>query len=290
MLAYRRIDIIIASAGSTPAATSRVLVCWELVTQQSGLDQTTFSIERSLSPLFSEDEYEVLVSDIPGVPGTLVYEYLDITPNLMSFNRMYHYRIRAQTPEGEVLSQPRTWETKVRPHEAAIIERHDFVLQYLQGIPSFVFIERTADSQPCSCFDKTAGRPRVSNCTICLGTGRYRPYFTPIPFYVDYNPDQNLVNISNFGELQPQEKDCWSSAFPPLKPGDLIYEVLRGLIWRIVSVNTIQPMGTTIQNICRLTAISREKAVYKVLPKQIPEATLREVVQEWERIKEERMF
>ena len=290
MLAYRRIDIIIVSAGSTPAAASRVLVCWELVTQHSGLDHATFSIERSLSPGFADDEYDVIVSGIQGAPGTLLYEYVDVTPNLMSLLRNYYYRIRATTAEGEILSETRTWETKPRPHEAEIIRRHDFVLQYMQGVPSFVFIERTADSQPCVCFDRTAGRPRVSNCSICLGTGRYRPFFSPIPLYVDYNPDQNMVNISNFGELQPNEKDCWFSAYPPAKPGDVLYEVVGGILWRIVSINTIQPMKTTVQHICRLMAITRDKVEYTVLPQQIPEATIRGVVQEWERIKEERMF
>ncbi len=290
MLAYRRLDIIIAGAGSTPADNSRVLVCWELVTQHSQLDQTSFAVERSLSPQFSEDEYEVLETAIAGEPGVMVYEYVDITPSLVNFWRRYYYRIRASTPEGEFVSEAKTWETSPRPHELEIIQRHDFILQYLQGVPSFAFVERTADARHCICFDKTAGRPTRSDCTLCLGTGRQRPYFEPIPLFVDYNPDQELVNISNFGERQPKDKDCWFSAYPQMKPGDLIYEVLKGTIWRIANVNTIQPMGTTIQHVCRLTAIGRDEVEYSRLPQRIPDAMLQQIVQEWERTKEERMF
>lgn len=290
MLAFRRLDIIITAIGSTPAAFSRVLVCWELVTQHSSLEDTTFAVERSLSPQFSEDEYEVLETGIGATPGLMIYEYLDITPSLVNFWRKYYYRIRATTPEGEFVSETRTWETSPRPHELEIIQRHDFVLQYLQGVPSFAFVERTADARHCTCFDKTAGRPTRSDCPLCLGTGRQRPYFEPIAFFVDYNPDQQLVNLSNFPELQPKEKDCWFSAYPQMKPGDLIYEVLKGFLWRIVYVNTIQPMGTTIQHVCRITAIGRDQVEYATLPQRIPDATIKEIVQEWERIKEERMF
>ena len=290
MLSYRRLDIIIASVGGAPASNARVLVCWELVTQHSGLAQTTFAVERSLSPQFSEDEYDVLATGIQGVDGTQVYDYVDITPSLVNEWRKYHYRVRATTPEGEFTSGSRTWETKPRPHELEIIARHDFTLQYLQGQPAFAFIERTADAARCECFDKTTGRTTVSNCTLCLGTGWMRPYFEPIPLYVDFNADQQLVSISNFGETQAKDKDCWFSAFPLAKPGDLIYEVMKGILWRIVYAHTIQPMGTTIQHICRLTSIRADEVEYSRLPQQIPEAELQRIVQEWERIKEERMF
>lgn len=291
MLAFRRVDIIIAQPGSPPDGNARVLVCWELVTQHSGLDQVSFSVERSLSPQFTDGEYDELETGIAGVAGQLVYEYDDVTPNLFSFWRRYYYRVRASTPEGEIVSSTRTWETSPRPHELAIIERHDFVLRYLQGTPSFAFVERTADSAHCTCYDKTTGRSKSSQCTLCLGTGRQHPYFEPIPLFVDYNPDEKLTQIANFGERQENEKDCWFSAYPQVKPGDIIYEVMPALLWRIGPlIKTIQPMGTTIQHICRLVAIGRDEVKYERLVQRIPDADLREIVQEWERIKEERMF
>jgi len=293
MLAFRRLDVIIAQPGAPPSGNARVLVCWELVTQHSGLDETSFSIERSLSPQFSADEFEVVSEGIPGADGQLAYEYDDITPNLISWWRKYYYRVRASSPNllfPDALSEVRTWETSPRPHELAIIERHNFVLQYLQGTPSFVFVERTTAAAHCPCYDATAGRPTSSRCTLCLGTGRQRPYFEPIPVFVDYNPDEKLVQLSQFGELQPKQKDCWFSAYPQVKPGDLIYEVMPAALWRIESVKTIQPMGTTIQHLCRLNALKRDEVEYSRLVQRIPDAELREIVQEWERVKEERMF
>lgn len=290
MLAFRRLDIIVAQPGSPPDGNASVLVCWELVLQHSGLPTTTFRVERSLSPQFTEGEFTVLEDGIPGMTGMMVYEYEDITPNLLSWWRRYYYRIVATTNAGEIVSTTRTWETNPRPHELAIIERHDFVLKYLQGSPSFAFVERTTEGLHCTCYNPTTQRPADSRCTMCLGTGRQRPYFEPIPFFVDYNPDEKLVSISNLGERHEKNKDCWFSAYPQIKPGDIIYEVMPALLWRVAKLNTIQPQGTTIQHICRLTAIGRDEVEYQRLVQRISPATLRALVQEWERLKEERMF
>lgn len=290
MLAFRRFDIIIAQPGSPPDGNALVLVCWELVTQHSGLPLVTFRVERSLSPQFSDGEFVELVTEVAGVAGQLVYEFDDVTPNLFSFWRKYYYRVVATTPTGEVTSEVRTWETSPRPHELCIIEQHDYVLRYLQGTPSFAFVERTADSARCPCWNPSTGRQDTSRCTLCLNTGRQHPFFEPIPFYVDYNPDEKLVTITNFGETQPKEKDCWFSAYPQIKPGDILYEVMPATLWSVSKVHTIQPQGTTIQHVCRITSISREEVEYQVLVQRIRTETLRAIVQEWERLKAEPMF
>lgn len=291
MLAFERLDIIVADSGLPPTDNARVLVCWELVMQHSGLGSVEFVVERSLSPKFTAGETDEIVSGISGVPGQQVYEYVDITPSLINFWRLYFYRIKAITPEGDIFSEVKTWETNPRPHELAIIERHDFVLRFLQGAPSFAFVERTIGSARCpDCYDPTTGRSCRSDCTLCLGTGRQRPFFDPILFYPDYNPDEKLVQIAGFGEMQPKDKDCWFSAYPMLKPRDIIYEVGDGVLWRVARLATIQPQGTTIQHVARLTAIGRDEIEYRRLPQRIPEGTLKTAVRDWEEIKQERMF
>lgn len=290
MLAFNRLDIIIAAIGAPPAKNSNVLVCWELVTQHSGVGEVVFTVERSLSPQFVEDEIDEIAANIPGVDDQMVYLYSDITAELVNFWRLYYYRVRAVTPEGTFYSAIKTWGTNPKTHEFEIIRRNDLILRYFQGQPSFAFIERTIGSARCHCFDTTTGRVKRSDCTTCLGTGRQRPYLDPIPFFVDYNPDEKLIQIASFGEIHPKEKDCWFSAYPRLKPGDIIYEVMEALLWRIVFVKTAQPMGTTVQHTARLNAIDRDDVEYQRLVSQISDETLQETVREWELSKTERMF
>jgi hypothetical protein len=288
MLSFRRLDVIIASPGAPPDGNANVILCWELVTQHSGLDVTTFTIERSLTHQF--DDIQTVAEDIPAAPGQLVYTFNDITPNLFNFWRNYFYRIKATTAEGTIYSDVRTWESLPRPHEMEMIARHDFVLRYCQGVPTFVFVERTAESAPCTCFDLTAGRSRVSDCTLCLGTGRQRPFFDPILTYIDYNPARKDTQITGMGEVQNNRKASWCSAYPLLKPADIFYAVGTGILWRIERIEPVEIAHVTIQQVAHLSAIGRDEVEYQRLPQQIPEATLLSVVQEWERIKEERMF
>lgn len=290
MLAFRRLDVIVAQPGWAPDGNAILMVCWELVTQHHGLEDVTFRVERSLSPQFTANEFVEVAAGLPGVAQQLVYEFDDITPNIISWWRKYYYRVVATTPAGEVTSETRTWETSPRPHELAIIERHDFVLRYIQGAPAFVFVERTTDSARCPCWNVTTGRQTTSTCMLCLNTGRQHPFFEPIPTYVDFNPDEKLVAITNFNEVQQKSKDCWSSAFPQVKPGDIVYEVMPAALWRVDQVHTIQPQGTTIQHVCRLGVIGRDQIEYRVLVQRIQPETLRRLVQEWERLKAERMF
>lgn len=287
---FHRVDIIIAAMGEAPATPANVIVCWELARVHSGLGDVEFQVERCLSPKFDEGQFSVLVDGMVGIPGQLIYSFIDITPNLFSQWRRYFYRIRAVSGSSTFLSKPKTWETDPRTHELAIIEDHDRLLKYFVGSPAFAFIERTTESSQCICYDRTSGRPRSSNCKLCLGTGRQKPYFEPIPMFVDFNPASKVIKITPAGEMEPHAKSCWTSAFPLLKPGDIIYEVGPATLWRINAVDSIRPQGTTIQQMLTLGAIDNNEVEYGGLLPQIPDATLLGLVREWEEIKRERMF
>jgi hypothetical protein len=152
-------------------------------------------------------------------------------------------------------------------------------------------VERTADAPHCpSCWNPTTQRITSSNCTLCLGTGRERPYFDPIPFYPDYNPTNDIVQIATIGEMQSNLKVCWSSAYPYLKPGDLIYQVMPATLWRIEKIKRIQPQGSTLQHINTIQALDYTNVEYRRLVEMIDQNTLFTVVREWEMTKAEREF
>lgn len=287
---FRRVDVIIAELGAAPAAPAKVIIDWELVGQNAGIEKISFQLERSLSEAFPEDDVTVL-DTVAGVSKILSYAYYDPAPNLISMWRRYFYRIRATTPDGEVLSSVRTWETAPRPFQLAIIEGHDWHLRYNVGQPSFAFIERTADGPRCpNCYSAATGRPTRSDCPICLGTTRQRPFMGPITFFVDYNPDPKITQITTFGETEPKNTTCWFSAFPRLKPGDVIYQVGPATLWRIGRLNPVKPDGTTIQQIASLSALDYTSIEYTRILSLITPDVLRATVKEWERIKQERMF
>jgi hypothetical protein len=291
-IAFRRLDVVIMQPGSAPAETARVLLCWEVAPVHTGFEQTRFTVERSLSPAFAPLETEVLQANLPAQPGRFVYTYTDVTPSLINQWRRYFYRVRASYPPDVTVSDVRSWEKAPRVYELAIIERHDFLLHYETGAPTFAFIERTAGSAPCSeCYDRTAGRPTKSGCLQCLGTGRERPYLDAIFLWVDYNPGAHLIQIASLGEIHTKQRTCWFSAFPILKPGDILYQVGAGDLYRIARIGpNAEPQGVTILQVAALEALDRNDVEYRGLPQTVPEDELAAVMAEWEAVRQERRF
>jgi len=289
-LNFDRVDVLITQPGFVPAETAAVLVCWEINRIRTGADLVRFSVERSLTPAFDTDDTVVLVEDIPGVDGQTTYTYEDVTPSLISHWRRYFYRIQATGVDVPVTSNIKSWEPEPRPHELEIIDRHNLLLQFHTGSPTYSFIERTADAHQCICVDPTTGRLCEANCPLCLGTGKQRPFFEGILHYVDYNPPQELVQIAAFGELQTKSIDCWFSAFPILKPRDILYRPVPGELWRIVTRSPVGGQGVTIQQVCRLEAVNLSDVEYRRLPQSIPEADVLQVIRDWEQVRQERLW
>jgi hypothetical protein len=289
---FRRLDVILTQPGSPPAETARVLVCWEIVPIHTGLEQSVFAVERSLSPSFPASDTETLVDGIAARAGQYVYSYVDVTPSLINHWRRYFYRVRATYAPDTTRSEPRSWEKAPRIYELAIIERHDLLLHFETGAPTYAFVERTAGAAPCSeCYDRTAARPTKSGCLHCLGTGRERPYFEPILLWVDYNPGAHLIQIASLGEVQTKQRTCWFSAYPVLKPGDILYQIGAGDLYRIARIGpNAEPQGVTILQVAALDALEHSAVEYRGLPRTIPQDELLGVVAEWERIREERRF
>jgi hypothetical protein len=273
---FNQFDVVVMGIGGR-LVSSQLDLTWTISPVRSLMDEVVFTVERCQSPAFDVLETKV-VATVAGVPEQQVYEAVDRTPKLENFWRRYFYRVVASGPGSEVVtSEAKTWEADLDVYESEIVNRNDFLLQYNTGTPCFAFIQRTADAPPCTCVDPATYRQRDANCPSCLNTGRQRPYFAPIQLYVDLNPDAKQVQVGNFGELHPFEKDAWSSAFPSLKPRDLILEAITARAWRIVNVRTIQPRGCTIQHVFRMEIVNPSDVEYSS-PVLKPDPTARQAM------------
>ena len=274
----------------SPGVPPRVLLSWTIEPIRSGATGVSYHVERSQSPDFSDtDAVEEITTAITGVAGQTVYEYLDITVNMQNFWRRWYYRIRAEDSGSSktYLSDVKTWESSPKVFELEIIARHDWLLRYETGTPCFAIVERTAGSDHCqTCYNPSLGRSTKSQCTECFGTGRERPFFQPILTFVDFNPPAKVTQVQQ-RELQVGQTNVWWSAFPQLKPRDLIVEVLSGERWRVVSINPVGDVRTSIQHFATLERISQRDVEHRVA---ISEALQRSAVTDLEAMKIERRF
>lgn len=292
LVEFKRLDVMVAQLGSPPAETARVIVCWEIVPIHNHPENIVFKVERSQSPAFAADETYLVQDKIQAVSGQLVYSLVDVVPSLINLWRKYFYRITATYGPDVTVSLVHTWEKSPKIYELAIIERHDYLLQFCTGSPTFAFIERTADSARCrECWDPVTQRPGKSQCLRCLGTGRERPYFEPIQMWVDYNPSANITQIASFGEVQKNSRSCWFSAYPVLKPGDILYQAGAGDLYRISRIGpNSAPQDVTILQVALLEELDHKDVQYRGLPQQIPPQELLDLMAEWEAVRQERMF
>lgn len=286
---FAQFDIIVMQIGS-PGVPPQVLVTWTIEPVRTGITSVEFHVERSQTPDFTDtDAVEEITPVITGVTGQTVYEYLDVTVNLQNFWRRWYYRIRAvdTASSKETTSDTKTWESAPKVFETEIIARHDFLLRYDTGTPCFALVERTAGGDHCqSCYNKSLGRSSKSQCTECFGTGRERPFFQPILTFVDFNPPAKVTQTQQ-REMQIGQTNVWWSAFPQLKPRDILVEVLSGERWRIISVNPVGETRTTIQHFGILERISQRDVEHRIT---IPAATQRQAVNDLEAMKTERRF
>ena len=283
---FSHLDVIVMQIGS-PGIPPNVLISWAVEPIRSSAHDIEFHLERSQDPSF--DDPEEISSTIIGVDGQSVYEYLDITVNLQNYWRRYYYRIRAvdTADSKEAVSLTKTWESSPKIFELEIIARHDWLLRYETGTPCFALVERTVGSPHCpSCYNPSLGRSSKSQCDECYGTGRQRPFFQPVLTFIDFNPPAKATQMQQ-QETQVGQTNVWWSAYPQLKPRDIFVEVLSGERWRIVSVNPVGDVRTTIQHFATLERIRQRDVEHGI---KIPEATQRQAVADLEAMKCERRF
>jgi hypothetical protein len=271
----------------SPGVPPQVLVSWEVEPIRGNSPDIVFHINRSESPDLSDSEE--VCGPITYTQGVNVYEYVDITVNLHSFWRRWYYQISAEDRvSGKSYSTNiKSWESNPKTFELEIIARHDFLLRYDTGTPCFALVERTAGGSHCQeCYNETLGRSERSHCPVCFGTGRERPFFGPILTFIDFNPPANATVIQQ-QEMPIGQTNVWWSAFPKLKPRDVVVEVMSGERHRVVSVNPVGDVRTSIQHFGRLERISQRDIEHQI---PIPDAIRRSAVAELERMKSERRF
>jgi hypothetical protein len=286
---FKQFDVIVRRIGS-PGIPPQVLVTWTIEPVRTGGDEITFLVERSQDPSFADTDAIQSIASVPGAQGQNVYEHLDITVNLQSFWRKWYYRVKVEdlTPNRRFFTDIKSWESDPKIFELEIIARNDWLLQYETGTPCFAIIERTAGGSHCqACYNPSLKRTTVSNCTQCFGTGRERPFYEPILTYVDFNPPPKIVQVTSMGETQAGQTDIWWSAFPQLKPRDILVEVLSGQRWRVVGVNLVGDVRTDIHHFGRIEQINRRDVEYQIA---IPEAVQTQAVVDLETMKKERRF
>ena len=243
-----------------------------------------FELSWSIQPTqedLSVYEFHVLRSDSPeegfqDVSGPLVdqYIYLDEIDDPQHQWRIFYYKLRiynTQTLE-ESFSDAIYWHEDTISYNLPdpvleIVRKNNWILshsRYRVGRKCKVLIKKTFGQICTNCWDPIKERVTDDQCEICYGTGYVGGYYSPIKTYVAFEPLTKRDQIQVFGKLQPGEIVVWMSNYPLVKPGDLIYNVVEGNLYRVNDVKPTKHLIIVHQTM-RLTLLPKDHIAYKLV-------------------------
>jgi len=281
-LCFKPVNVAILSTG----ADSRVLVKWDLQETTQDLRNLYFFIDRGESP----QSLSQLNAD--GIPATALREYVDYTANLFDLQKVYYYRVRAvevqgTTPIQTFKSSVQTWNGALDLVGIYVVEEHLFFNRYVVGVPTMIFKKRHEGARCSECWDATLKRVTKSNCKTCYGTGFYRGYYAPIDAWMNFDPDAKLLQVTQFGLMQPNQTSVMFTNYPTLSVDDVICEVQLNKMWKVSAITTADKNRDNLLQFLKVSAVNPADVEYR-LP--IPEDRRAALIAELDRRQFEREF
>ena len=259
----RDIEFKMASAQVLSLADfPRILIRWELKTTTQNLKNLKFVVYRGESP---EDMSPITAE----IASDQLYEYVDTEPSLRMFQKHYIYKVIAREYRSNAVvqtfeSNEFAWQIGEDLVGLYIVEEHEFKYRYIAGAPALI-LKRKRDTTHCpECWDVILKRVTKSNCQTCYGTGTLGGFYTPFPIWMDFNPEQKIDMVAEFGEKQVGQNDAELTNYPLLDSGDVIVEVLPNKLWRVESVFLAEKRQTVLRQLVRLSHVNKTDIEYKL--------------------------
>lgn len=243
-----------------------------------------WSLTSSVDDVIEEHDFYVLRS-VDGAAGPYAqiggpfyntYLFRDPDVHLLHKWRTYFYRIKTvHRPSGdEVLSQPARLEAKPDLIALEVIRRESLVLREYNGrwvalFPRLTFGQRCRHCWDSGPRDNTIGRSVNQNCMTCFDTTFVVGYAQPMRVLMQIDPSPKSTQKTTTGDQLPVLTTARATAFPPLKPQDMVVEA-ENTRWCIESVTPTQKLRHTVRQELKLSEYDRDDIKYKVPVKLDP--------------------
>lgn len=217
---------------------------WEIEPSPEDMATLRFVVYRSDSP---ESDFEPI-----SPPLTDVDRYRDLFSGYRpsKFHTLF-YKVRVyrqadplhfcESPVEHLHENP--FDDTISPFNDPVIDivrRNNMMLshpRYRIGKPCVIFQKRLQGAK-CSCFDPITQRVTISNCKLCLGTGKLEGYHAGIKdVFVHFVMLPKVKMIQQWGDITPGDSQGWMSNYPIVKPEDIILNTLTNEHWLIKQVN-----------------------------------------------------
>jgi hypothetical protein len=148
--------------------------------------------------------------------------------------------------------------------------RFNLTMQEFGGRKVLVYPAITAGFRCPACYDKgsgsrgrTIGRQLVQNCETCFDQTFVGGFAKPVEAWMQLDSEQKTNQRSDTTERTQTETSARISAFPPLKPKDMIVEA-ENVRWEVERVPTTKKLRAVVHQEPVLHAIPKSDIRYKV--------------------------
>lgn len=237
---------------------------WEIDNTGDRRERYAIYVERSTDG--PEGPWAILAGPLPGNDQ----QFRDPIVNLFHNWRRYFYRIRVFDKDTgqEDYSQVQTNDPDPDLIALELRRRFEFVMEEFAGRKVLVFPIITTGFRCPSCYEtnsrgRTIGRSTTQNCQTCYDTTFAGGYQSPIIAHMQIDPAPSAVQRSDTFELNRQDTTSRLSAFPPVKPKDMIVEA-ENIRWEVQSVSSTKKGRAVVHQSPILHRIPASDIRYKI--------------------------
>lgn len=195
-------------------------------------------------------------------------------PDVEAFHnwRKYFYRLSITDQDtGEVFTTPE------KSHEAEpdlvnleLRRRFQVIMQEFGGRRVLVFPILTTGFRCPACYGRggtngrrNSGRKTADNCPSCFDTTFVGGYATPIQSWMQIDPSAKAQVLTDTSVVTPQVTTARLSAFPTLKPGDMIVEG-ENIRWVVEQLSETQKGRASVHQTPVIHRITQSDVRYRV--------------------------
>lgn len=276
---------------------------WFLQTNQTPLDTSNSSTNGNLSVILYPSWYKQIAVEwsVPPEFGACLFDVyfsqtedgpfdkitstpvdgtflLDTTTREYSIVDKGWYIVEAILTEkgnARLRSTPQTWTTFQRDWvglRSREIQRREYILlSKFAGVKSYLFRKKSYGKRCSQCWDFKTEQITNDHCPACLGTSFEGGFFTPAPFFVQYESTPNERPKTYYGKMEANQIGAWTVSMPVVNSEDIVVRTGDWNLYRVDKILTTELQANTVRQLLTLTQLSRGDVEYQLVKRQLPE-------------------
>lgn len=238
-------------------------IFWEIPETTEEIEEYDFFVLRSIDG--AAGPFKQLAG-----PFYNTFLFRDPEVHLLHRWRQYYYKIRVVHRATQAAREYGPEWLRAKPDRLALEfqRRENLLFQEFIGRAVFLFPALTFGQRCANCWDRgpldnTIGRQTQQNCQSCFDTTWLGGFATPVLFFAQIDPSPKAVQRTDLEEHQFVHTTGRTSAFPPLKPKDMIVEA-ENKRWLVNTSTPTQKLRSAVRQELKLYELAKDDIKFKV--------------------------